>query len=318
MKAKDIEIGQIYQARVSGVVRRVKVTREHTNYQGRTRFDALNLETNRTLVLSAARLRHIGHPKIQSCQCGTCGHQLAATCRGKHCVCCPCCPPRPTPPAETDKDEAERKDEAADNAADPAPADQQDADDMQPASEDEAPGLDDDAIQGALDAIAGTIAEAVAQPCNAAPPAPVSERYAIRELTTCNNSTIYRVVEKVYSDWQVVLPSIDYDLRRDAEYKLTELQAKLAPAPLTPPGTVQANDEATANLQQIRQQTAAGAIRNGFGHRGQVAPALMRRRIQRMLAPPQGSLFEPPPQQGFTFGTPLPPADRKRETEPCK
>lgn len=87
MKAKDVVIGQIYNCRVSGQLRQVRVEREYINWQDRTRFDALNLATNRKIVVSAARLRP---PVIKPCGCQKCGHRSRATCRGLGCACCGC------------------------------------------------------------------------------------------------------------------------------------------------------------------------------------------------------------------------------------
>ena len=99
MKAKDVQIGQTYGCRVSGVLRTVRVEREHVNWKGRTRFDCRNLETNRKIVASAGRLRPNGQPKIKPCGCLTCGHTFQATCRAKGCLCCSC---KPRPVDQTD------------------------------------------------------------------------------------------------------------------------------------------------------------------------------------------------------------------------
>lgn len=94
MKTKDVEIGGIYGCRVSGNIVKVRVDREHATWNGRTKFDARNLSTNRKIVVSAARLRRNGEvtsAAIKKCGCTVCRHNFQATCRGKRCECCGCC-----------------------------------------------------------------------------------------------------------------------------------------------------------------------------------------------------------------------------------
>ena len=93
MKTKDVEIGGIYGCRVSGNIVKVRVDREHATWNGRTKFDARNLSTNRKIVVSAARLRRNGEvtsAAIKKCGCTVCHHNFQATCRGKRCECCGC------------------------------------------------------------------------------------------------------------------------------------------------------------------------------------------------------------------------------------
>jgi len=58
MKAKQVEIGKCYWARVSGQVVPVRVTNRVIDFNGRTRWHAINTKTGRRVYIrSAARLR---------------------------------------------------------------------------------------------------------------------------------------------------------------------------------------------------------------------------------------------------------------------
>ena len=60
MKAKDVKIGDIYAAKVSGNRTTVRIANEHPT-KG---WEAVNLATGRTVrILTAARLRPITNPK---------------------------------------------------------------------------------------------------------------------------------------------------------------------------------------------------------------------------------------------------------------
>lgn len=64
MRKQDVSIGGEYLARVSGLLARVRVIREHVSpISGRVGWDALNLKTGREVhVRSAARLRPLTVP----------------------------------------------------------------------------------------------------------------------------------------------------------------------------------------------------------------------------------------------------------------
>ena len=67
MKEREIRIGDVYGARVSGKLTTVRVTYKfhQCNYKGRasTKFRAINLTTNRPIIVTAARLRPITKAK---------------------------------------------------------------------------------------------------------------------------------------------------------------------------------------------------------------------------------------------------------------
>ena len=56
MKGKDVEIGKVYAAKVSGVITEVQITGPHTSYG----WSAVNLRTGRPVrIRSAQRLRYL-------------------------------------------------------------------------------------------------------------------------------------------------------------------------------------------------------------------------------------------------------------------
>jgi hypothetical protein len=75
MKGKDVKIGEVYEAKVSGRLARVKVTAKLERYvycrgggvRPSTAYRAVNLATNRLLVLkSAQRLRRVAPAQEES------------------------------------------------------------------------------------------------------------------------------------------------------------------------------------------------------------------------------------------------------------
>ena len=59
MKAKQIEVGRVYVAKVNGVLRQVRVDGIRQNWQGRTVYDVTNLTTKRrTMFRSASKFRY--------------------------------------------------------------------------------------------------------------------------------------------------------------------------------------------------------------------------------------------------------------------
>ena len=75
MKAREIEVGGRYLAKVSGQMRVVRVDRIHTNYDGRSRYEVTNLATGRrTTFRSPAKFRGPAaaeHPLLGSYPLGT-------------------------------------------------------------------------------------------------------------------------------------------------------------------------------------------------------------------------------------------------------
>ncbi len=64
MKNKDIIIGRVYTAKVSGSLQPIKITGHHTRYSGEVGgFDGLNLNTRRKVYIKSARRLRYGVPE---------------------------------------------------------------------------------------------------------------------------------------------------------------------------------------------------------------------------------------------------------------